>query len=385
MKRIFHYGVLTVFLMAAAAGPVTGATAVPDTLVKAPRVPWIKDQAWTEIVELASTNEQPVLIDFTAHWCGPCRLLDVMVFNEREVINELAEVVTFQVDVDKPEFASVKRDFAVKVMPTVIWCDSAGREIDRFTGYRSSDEFLEILRSWRKNRTIDRMLADRKAGSPEDPAMLLDLARRHVERGEDRQADIQYRRLMNLRYKADTRTVARGMLGLAELEDKGGRTTRSSLLVAQATELYATTEPTPEMLAYRTEGLMEIALFQEDRGDTLEVLETYRTIVQLDDREVLGLDGFARTAVAADVELEEATRCALRAMVFSDKDARIIGTLAETYYMRGLYTKAIRWINLSIERDPDDAQYPQRLAVFEAAQAAGSRGYTGSSRSSSGK
>ena len=188
MKRLFHYGVLTVFLIAGAAGLVFGATAVPDTLVKAPRVPWIKDQAWTEIVELASTNEQPVLIDFTAHWCGPCRLLDVMVFNEREVINELAEVVTFQVDVDKPEFASVKRDFAVKVMPTVIWCDSSGREIDRFTGYRSSDEFLEIVRSWRKNRTIDRMLADRKARSPEDPAMLLDLARRHVERGEDRQA-----------------------------------------------------------------------------------------------------------------------------------------------------------------------------------------------------
>lgn len=379
MKRLFHCGVLTVFLIAGAAAPVIGATAVPDTLVKAPRVPWIKDQSWTEIVEMASTNEQPVLIDFTAHWCGPCRLLDVMVFNEREVINELAEVVTFQVDVDKPEFASVKRDFAVKVMPTVIWCDSAGREIDRFTGYRSSDEFLEIVRSWRNNRTIDRMLADRKGQSPEDPAMLLDLARRHVERGEDRQADIQYRRLMNLRYKADTRTVARGMLGLAELEDKEGRTTRSNLLVAQATELYAATEPTPEMLAYRTEGLMEIALFQEDRGDTLGVLETYRTMIELDERDVLGLDGFARTAVAAGVELEKATKCALRAMVYSDKDARVIGTLAETYYRRRLYDKAIRWINLSIERDPDDDYYRDRLVVFEAARETGANRYRRSS------
>jgi len=261
----------------------------------------------------------------------------------------------------------------------VIWCDSAGREIDRFTGYRSSDEFLEILRSWRKNRTIDRMLADRKAGSPEDPAMLLDLARRHVERGEDRQADIQYRRLMNLRYKADTRTVARGMLGLAELEDKGGRTTRSSLLVAQATELYATTEPTPEMLAYRTEGLMEIALFQEGRGDTLGVLETYRTMIELDERGVLGLDGFARTAAAAGVELKEATKCALRAMVYSDKDARVIGTLAETYYRRRLYDKAIRWINLSIEREPDDGHYRDRLAVFEAARETDANRYRGSS------
>jgi hypothetical protein len=91
-------------------------------------------------------------------------------------------------------------------------------------------------------------------------------------------------------------------------------------------------------------------------------------MVELDDRDVLGLDGFARTAVLARVELEEATRCALRAMIFSDKDARIISTLAETYYHRRMYGKAIKWINLSIEREPEVALYRDRLAVYEAAR-----------------
>ena len=63
-------------------------------------------------------------------------------------------------------------------------------------------------------------------------------------------------------------------------------------------------------------------------------------------------------------------------MVFSDKDARIIGTLAETYYRRGMYSKAIRWINLSIERDPDDAHYRDRLAAYEAARADASTGHS---------
>ena len=380
MKRyVKQWGLMACLLLSAVAptnGPAFGEEAPPDPNRKAPRVPWIKDQSWTEIVELARTNDQPVLIDFTAHWCGPCRLLDVMVFNEKAVIAELAEVITFQVDIDKPEYASIKRVFEVDLLPTLVWCNTAGDEIDRFTGYRSSDEFLEIVRSWRGNRTIDKVLADRKAASPEDPDVLLDLARRHAERGQDHEANVQYRRLMNLRHKADTRTVARGMLGLAELEEKAGRTDRSDHLVEQAVDLYAGPDPTGEVLAYRTEGLMEIALFQESRGDTLGVLETYRTMVQLDDREVLGLDGFARTAVEAGVELEEATRCALRAMVFSDKDARIIGTLAETYYKRGLYTKAIRWVNLAIERDPADAHYRDRLAVFEEGKRqAGSRNY----------
>ncbi len=380
MKRfIKQWGLMACLVLGAvapAAGPAFGEIAPPDPNRKAPRVPWIKDKPWMEIIEQARTNDQPVLIDFTAHWCGPCRLLDVMVFNEKAVITELAEVVTFQVDIDKPEYASLKVTFEVELLPTLVWCNSAGDEIDRFTGYRSSDEFLEIVRSWRGNRTIDRVLADRKAASPEDPEVLLDLARRHAERGQDNEANVQYRRLMNLRYKADTRTVARGMLGLAELEEKAGRGDLSEHLVSQAVTLYTVPDPTEEVLAYRTEGLMEIALFQESRGDTLGVLETYRTMVQLDDREVLGLDGFARTAVGAGVELEEATRCALRAMVFSDKDARIIGTLAETYYKRGLYTKAIRWVNLAIERDPADAHYRARLAVFEAGyRQSGSRNY----------
>jgi thioredoxin-like negative regulator of GroEL len=306
MKRNFRIGLLTTFLCLGAVGPVLGQTAEPDTTTvrKAARVPWIKDKSWTEIVELAEAKDQPILIDFTAKWCGPCRLLDVMVFTEKSVITELAEVVTFQVDIDKPKYAAIKEAFAIELLPTVVWCDSQGNEVDRFNSYRSSDEFLEIVGGWRSNRTIDRMLAEQKSTSPEDPTVLLDLARRHAERGEDQQAEVQYRRLLNLRYKADTRTVVRGMLGLAELEEKAGNTRRSDNLVSQAVALYAVAEPTPEMLAYRTEGLMEIALFQEDRGDTLEVLETYRTIVQLDDREVLGLDGFARTAVAADVELE---------------------------------------------------------------------------------
>jgi tetratricopeptide (TPR) repeat protein len=369
-SQMIRRSLLALMALAVISGAGFAEEPLPDPVIKGEvhRIPWIKDESWTQIVERARSDQQPVLIDFTAKWCGPCRLLDVMVFTDKEVIAELADVVTFQVDIDKPEYAAMKEAFAVELLPTIVWCNSEGKEVDRFTSYHSSREFLEIVRGWRKNRTIDRVLADSGAASPEDPEVLLDLARRHAERGQYRQADILYRRLMNFRHQADTRTVARGMMGLAELEEKEGNREKSDRLVAQAAALYSSPTPSPEVLAYRTEGLMEIALFQEDRGDTLGALETYRTMVQLDDREVLGLDGFARTAVRARVELHEATRCALRAMIFSDKDALIISTLAETYYQRRIYSKAIKWINLAIERDPADTDYRDRLAVYEKAQ-----------------
>ena len=166
-------------------------------------------------------------------------------------------------------------------MPTVVWCDSAGQEVDRFTSYRSSDEFLEIVRGWRKNRTIDRMLAEQQGRHRrKTPPCCWTWPVGTPSGARTSEADIQYRRLMNLRHEADTRTVARGMLGLAELEEKAGNTATSQTSGgAGGGTLCGRPNPTPEMLAYRTEGLMEIALFQEDRGDTLGVLETYRTMV----------------------------------------------------------------------------------------------------------
>ena len=60
-KRVFQMGLLTTFLCLGAVGPASGQTAEPDTATvrKVPRVPWIKDKSWTEIVELAQITTSP--------------------------------------------------------------------------------------------------------------------------------------------------------------------------------------------------------------------------------------------------------------------------------------------------------------------------------------
>jgi thioredoxin-like negative regulator of GroEL len=342
-----------------------------------PRVPWLLDEPWNAVLDRAHSNDQPVLIDFTATWCGPCKLLDVMVFTEKSVIGELSEVVTFQVDIDKPEYQHLKESFAVEVVPTLVWCDKRGQEIDRFTGYVSSAQFLDIVRGWRGNRTIDRVLSERQGASPQDPAVLLDVARRQAERGNDRQADVLYRRLLNLRHEADPRTVARGMLGLAEIEHRFGREDQARHLARRVAELYTRPDASTAVAAYRGEGMMEAALFQESIGDTPGMLATFRTLAETDRSNVLALHGYARAAVAAGADLVPATRSALRAVVYSDNDPDVISTLAECYYWRGMNRKAIRWQNKAVAAAPHQQRYRQALEDYEAAQAADPYGMRG--------
>jgi len=156
---------------------------------KAPRVPWITDKNWEEIKDLAHDRDQPILIDFTATWCGPCKLLDVMVFTEKPVIKMLAEVVTFQADIDDPRHLALKTELNIEVVPTVVWLNKRGEEIERFRSYVSSSQFIDIVEGWQNNNTIDRVLSERKLASPQDPEVMLDVARRQAERGNDRQAE----------------------------------------------------------------------------------------------------------------------------------------------------------------------------------------------------
>ncbi len=382
--------ILAVILAVMPAGPVLGEAPAPEpaddgVLAAAaaekprpvPRVPWLKDVPWSEILDQAQNRDQPVLIDFTATWCGPCKLLDVMVFTEPSVIGELASVVTFQVDIDKPEYQQLKQEMAIEVVPTLIWCDKRGQEIDRVTGYVSSSQFLGIVRGWRDNRTIDRVLSERQSAAPQDPAVLLDLARRQAERGNDRQADVLYRRLMNLRHDADSRTVASGMLGLAGIEHRLGRETEARHLARRVTELYTLPVASAEVTAHRNEGMMEAAMFQESIGDTLGMLTTFRTLAEADRRSVIALHGYARAAVKTGLELASATKSALRAVVYSDNDPDVISTLAECYYWRGLYGKAIRWQKKAVAGAPHQQIYRDQLQRYEKAKAADPYGMRG--------
>jgi thioredoxin len=85
-------------------------------------------------------SDKPVLVDFWAEWCGPCRML-------APTIDELAADYGTRVKVGKVDTES-NRDivvkYAINAIPTVILF-KAGKVEKKFVGLRKKQDFKEAL------------------------------------------------------------------------------------------------------------------------------------------------------------------------------------------------------------------------------------------------
>lgn len=81
----------------------------------------------------------PVLIDFYADWCGPCRMVGPIV---EEIANERDDVIIGKVNVDNdPELAE---QFNVFNIPTLVVLKN-GEEVNRIMGARPKAQILSLL------------------------------------------------------------------------------------------------------------------------------------------------------------------------------------------------------------------------------------------------
>ncbi len=80
----------------------------------------------------------PVLVDFNATWCGPCRMLGPIL---DEIANEdIIKVVS--IDVDENEELSAS--YGISSIPCLILFKD-GKEFKRVVGFRNKEEIIEFI------------------------------------------------------------------------------------------------------------------------------------------------------------------------------------------------------------------------------------------------
>ena len=85
-------------------------------------------------------SEKPVLVDFFATWCGPCKMISPI---SREVKDSLGDTVSIiKIDVDKNQQISSK--YQVRGVPTMILFQN-GKQLWRQSGVLTKEEIIKTI------------------------------------------------------------------------------------------------------------------------------------------------------------------------------------------------------------------------------------------------
>ena len=91
--------------------------------------------------EVVLNSQVPVLVDFWATWCGPCKMLSPIVDEVAEEANGAFVVGKVNVDEEK----ELAKKFKVMSIPTLIVLKN-GEEVKRSVGYIEKEEVLELVK-----------------------------------------------------------------------------------------------------------------------------------------------------------------------------------------------------------------------------------------------
>jgi thioredoxin 1 len=85
-------------------------------------------------------GDKPVLVDFSAAWCGPCKMLAPILKQVKEQLGDAVKII--KIDVDKNQAIAAK--FQVRGVPTMILF-KASKQVWRQSGVLQANQIVQII------------------------------------------------------------------------------------------------------------------------------------------------------------------------------------------------------------------------------------------------
>ena len=85
-------------------------------------------------------SKEPVMIDFFANWCGPCKMMSPVI---DEIAEELQNIKVGKINVDENQELAMK--YNVMSTPTIVIIKD-GKEIKRFVGVQDKENLIKDLK-----------------------------------------------------------------------------------------------------------------------------------------------------------------------------------------------------------------------------------------------
>jgi thiol:disulfide interchange protein DsbD len=108
---------------------------------------WLRDEP--AAAADARAKERPLLIDFMADWCLPCREFEVKVFARPDVAEAMGKFTLLRVDLthedDDPKLPALKKKYGADTLPAIRLVSPEGGVIGKTDEFIEADEFLKLL------------------------------------------------------------------------------------------------------------------------------------------------------------------------------------------------------------------------------------------------